>query len=768
MHKFFSYPITHPLKTILFSIITCILLSLGISQIEFKNSYRIFFSPQNPDLQEFDKFEKLYNKTDNLLFVIKDPTGSVFNTKTLEVIKYLTEEAWKLRDASRVDSITNYQHSFAKGDELIVQSLVEKDPKNLTKSEIDKIKNIVLSEPLLVKRIISLDGSTTGIQVTFRIPENDIKAAEEITNSAKILIKQAQEKFSVQNLEIKISGIVPLNNAFSESSQKDGQTLIPLMFLFIIILIFATTRTLTGTFATILVCFFSIIAGLGISGFVGLDLSSVTASVPNIILTVAIADSIHILIIAINNMKNGMEKKTAILKSVELNFKAVMFTNITTIIGFLGLNFSEVPPFKDLGNMVSFGILICLILTFTLLPAVLSLLPVRIGKVADFSKIENKISHKLSQFIIKNSGIIIVITVAFTVLMTFFVFTKIDIDDNPTEYFAENTEFRQSSDFMMKNLTGLQNIEFSVGAQNIEGISDPQYLQNLEKFHQWLEGQEEVFHVSSIIDIMKRLNKNLHSDNKNFYKIPENKEMTAQYLLLYEMSLPYGLDLTDRINIDKSSSRVTIILKDIPASKIRHLVDKSNKWQQENLPQYMQSKATGANLLFAYISERNIKSMLNGNITSTLTICVLIAFLFKSVRVGFISFLPNSLPIFAAVGIWALLIGKINMGVALISSITFGIIVDDTIHMLNKFYYAKEKLKYNIEESIVYAFKLSGEAIFITTVILVGGFSILAFSDFMINRYTGILSAITISLALLYDIFALPAFLNLIYRKSKK
>jgi hypothetical protein len=395
-------------------------------------------------------------------------------------------------------------------------------------------------------------------------------------------------------------------------------------------------------------------------------------------------------------------------------------------------------------------------------------LPVRIGKVADFSKIENKISHKLSQFIIKNSGLIIVITVIFTALMTFFAFTKIDIDDKPTEYFAQNTEFRQSSDFMMKNLTGLQNIEFSVAAQNSEGISDPQYLQNLEKFHQWLEQQEEVFHVSSIIDVMKRLNKNLHFDNKNFYKIPENKEMVAQYLLLYEMSLPYGLDLTDRINIDKSSSRVTIILKDIPASKIRHLVDKSNKWQQENLPQYMQSKATGANLLFAYISERNIKSMLNGNITSTLTICVLIAFLFKSVRVGFISFLPNSLPIFAAVGIWALLIGKINMGVALISSITFGIIVDDTIHMLNKFYYAKEKLKYNIEESIVYAFKISGEAIFITTVILVGGFSILAFSDFMINRYTGILSAITISLALLYDIFALPAFLNLIYRKSKK
>jgi predicted RND superfamily exporter protein len=267
---------------------------------------------------------------------------------------------------------------------------------------------------------------------------------------------------------------------------------------------------------------------------------------------------------------------------------------------------------------------------------------------------------------------------------------------------------------------------------------------------------------------MKRLNKNMNGDDENFYSLPQNKELSAQYLLLYEMSLPYGLDLTDRINIDKSSSRLSFSFKNISSVEMRDFAQRAENWQKENLPEYMFSKATGPNILFNYISQRNIESMIWGTIISTITTCLLIAFLFKNWRIGIISLIPNITPILVSMGIWGLLVGQVNMAVAFISSITFGIIVDDTIHMLSKFYHAKNKLKYSVEESIVYAFKISGEAIFVTTVILVVGFSILGLSHFAPNKFTGILSAIVISVALFFDLFGLPALLNLIYRKKTK
>jgi len=468
-------------------------------------------------------------------------------------------------------------------------------------------------------------------------------------------------------------------------------------------------------------------------------------------------------------MRNGDSKKDAIFKSLEGNFKAILFTNITTIVGFLGLNFSEIPPFRDLGNMVSFGVLMCLIYSFTFLPALMSFLPMKVKAIPNYAKNEDRLAHKLSKYVIKHSLAISIITVVFTAMMTVFIFTKIELNDRFIDYFSKKVEFRQDTEFMMDNLTGIYTGQYSVAAKNSDGISDIEYLQNLEKFHLWLADQPEIFHVNSIIDIYKKLNKNMNGDKKEYYKIPQNKELASQYMLLYEMSLPYGLDLNDKINIDKSASRIDLIFnRNISTVEMRGFIDKAQKWQEQNLPQYMISKATGPNVLFAHISKRNIESMMKGNILSIFITCLLIAFLFKSLKVGFISFVPNMMPILAAMGFWGLIIGQVNMAVAMISTITFGIIVDDTIHMLHKFFYAKDELKYNVEDSIAYAFKISGEAIFVTTAVLVGGFSILGFSNFAVNQYTGILSALVIGIALFYDILGLPAMLNLIYNKKKK
>ena len=228
-----------------------------------------------------------------------------------------------------------------------------------------------------------------------------------------------------------------------------------------------------------------------------------------------------------------------------------MVTSLTTAIGFLALNFSDAPPFWHLGNVSAIGIVMAWILSVTFLPAMMSFMPVRapkpatgggesaMARFADFV-----VSHHKKLFYgIGALGVVLVAGVP-----------RIEFNDQWTEYFDTSIEFRGDSDYTTQ-FFGFYPIEFSVQANGEGGVSDPEFLEKLDAFTEFLRAQPNVTHVYSLADIMKRLNKNLHGDDESWHRLPDDRELSAQYLLLYELSLPYGLDLNDRVNIDKSATR---------------------------------------------------------------------------------------------------------------------------------------------------------------------------------------------------------------------
>jgi predicted RND superfamily exporter protein len=268
-----------------------------------------------------------------------------------------------------------------------------------------------------------------------------------------------------------------------------------------------------------------------------------------------------------------------------------------------------------------------------------------------------------------------------------------------------------------------------------------------------------VEHVYSYADIIKRLNKNMHGDDSAWYRIPEDRELAAQYLLLYELSLPFGLDLNDRISVDKSASRVTVSLPEISTKRVREFIARSKTWLAFNAPGYMATEPTGATVMFSHISERNIKSMLTGNALALVLIALVIVFSLRSFRLGVLSLIPNTLPILVTFGLWAILVGRVGMAAATVTSTSLGIIVDDTVHFLAKYLRARREQNLDPPEAVKYAFDTVGQAIVATTIILGIGFSILATSTFLINAHMGLLTALAIAVAFLFDFTLLPVML---------
>jgi len=441
----------------------------------------------------------------------------------------------------------------------------------------------------------------------------------------------------------------------------------------------------------------------------------------------------------------------------------VTITSITTIVGFLSLNFSDSPPFWHLGNITAVGIGAAWLFSITLLPVLVSLLPVKVKEAheAEWSQI---MMTRLADFVIAHyRKLLFGISVVVLVFMAFI--PSITFNDQWVEYFDERVEFRTDSDQALKHF-GLYPIEFSVPAFEAGGVSEPEYLEYLEKFVVFLRSQSEVIHVYSITDIMKRLNKNMHGDDSSFYKIPDNRELSAQYLLLFELSLPYGLDLNDRINVDKSATRVTAMLHKATTSETKIFLAKSRQWMAENWPEYMQAQPTSAQVMFTYITDRNIHNMITGTIAAIFAIALIMIVALRSFRLGMLSMIPNGLPLLMTFGAWALLIGEVGFSVATVASISLGIIVDDTVHFLSKYVRARNEKGLSSEDSIRYAYRNVGMAIIVNTIILVVGFLVLTTSAFKMNVDMGLMTIMSILFALLLDFLFLPALL-LVMEKGK-
>jgi len=737
---------------ILLTLISLIALASGTRFLEFTNDYRVFFGKDNPQLQAFENLQDTYTKNDNVMIMLMPKSGNVFEPDVLEAVVELTDKSWQTPYSVRVDSISNFQHTFAEEDDLVVTDLVE-EPAQLSAEELEKISDIAIQEPLLLNRLISPKKHATGVNITIEMPEKNPNAeVPEVVSFVRPMIAEMEAKYPQINFYT--TGVIMMNNAFPEASKDDITTLIPIVFGAIIIGMLLFLRTISGTIATVVLIFFSILMAMGATGWLGFKITPPSSSAPTMIMTLAVADSIHFLVTMLFQMRKGMNKHDAIIESLRVNFHPIFLTSVTTAVGFLSMNFSDSPPFQDLGNITAMGVIFALVLSVSFLPALMSLLPV---KTRETQSKGSMLMDQFAEFVIRRRNSLLwgmgLLILGFTALIP-----RNDINDTFVEYFDETIEFRQHTDKIADNLTGLYFIDYSLDSKSEGGMSEPDFLQKVQAFADWYRQQPGVKQVSVIADTFKRLNKNMHGDDANWYKLPQERNLAAQYLLLYEMSLPYGLDLNNQVNLNKSATRVSVSLETISTSEILALEQRAINWMEKNAPELV-TQGASPSLMFSNIGMRNIKSMLTGTVVALIVISMILIFALRSFKLGMLSLIPNLAPAGMAFGVWALLVGEVGLSISVVAAMTLGIVVDDTVHFLSKYLRARREQGLNAEDAVRYAFSSVGIALWVTTLVLVAGFMVLAQSHFQLNSGMGLLTAVTISIALFIDFLFLPPLL---------
>ncbi len=750
----------HPWIVIGLSLVLAVTAASGVRFLDFSNNYRVFFSPDNPDLLAFEKFQATYTKNDNILFAIQPAEGDVFTPEMADAIEWLTREAWQIPYASRVDSVTNFQYSWADGDDLTVEDLV-RGGASMNAEELAFRRTEALAEPLLRGNLISPDARTTGINVTLQYPEESITEVPEAVAVARDLAEQLRQRHP--GMTVALTGMTMLNNAFAESGQNDAMTLMPGMFLVLVVFMLLVLRSPLGTAGALAVIALSTATALGLAGYAGITLDPISLTAPVIIMTLGIADGVHILVTILHQMRGGTTKSAAIRESLRVNLLPVVITSVTTVIGFLSLNFSDAPPYWYLGNITAVGIGAALFYSVLFLPAFLQVVPLRAPRRSERAGLIARLLDPIAHLVTRRHRLVLA-TVGTAALVLIALVPTIDLNDEFVKYFDYRIQFRPDAEWASDNLSGIYLIEYSVPADGPGGINEPEYLNRLEAFTGWLRQQDEVTHVFSYADIAKRLNKNMHGDDPAEYRIPAERNLAAQYLLLYELSLPYGLDLNDRIALDKSATRVTATVVEMPTSQLRDFFNRTDAWFAAEAPVELRAAPTGPAVMFAYISKRNIDSMLQGNTVALILIAIVMILALRSFGLGLMSLVPNAVPILAAFGVWAVLVGQVGMAAATVSAASLGIVVDDTVHFLTKYLRARREKGYDRPEAIHYAFETVGTAIVSTTVILAFGFSVLAASAFRINAQMGLLTTSTVLLALATDLLLLPALLMVGHR----
>ena len=751
MDRFATAIVNNRIKCAIVTLALAFVVFAGIPNLKLDTDGRVFMADENPDKVFLDRFEQEFAKDDNLAIIVKPADGEVFTPRTLGAIGALTEDLWNLPYVRLVNSITRFQNTYADGDMMVVEDLVP-DPQMVTAEEAAKARATALDRVEIVNSLISADGGASAISVIFRLPGVDlVSEIPNINAEAEPLLKRYRAEYP--DIEFKASGSVAISQAFATASQKDGETLTPAMLVAMLLVVGILLRTVTGSLLILVLAALSALVSLGALGWTRIPINSATAVAPLMVITLAVASSVHVLSSIRQTMQQTADRTEWARRALADHGLGITVAIFTTGIGFLSLNFSISPPFQQLGNMVAAGMIGVWIFTIFLLPGLICWLPIKqISKAASV----DRFMVWLGEFVIRHQRRLLlgipVIIIGFAAGIS-----QIKLEDDFLRYFDERFETRQATDLYETNLGGLNVLEYSVDTGIESGINSVAYLESLDAFAEFLRAQPEVSHIRILSDTIKRLNMNMNGDDPSFYRIPETDEEASQYLFLYELSLGYGMDLTDQINVDRSSTRVSAFVPFATTSQLLALDDRIQEWFTANTPE-LTSPVTGQTHVYTMISARDVPSMLKGTTLALVFISFVIFLVLRNFKLGLVSLVPNLVPAAMGFGLWGYMVGNVTLAVSIVVAMTLGIVVDDTVHFILKYANARKRGD-SAEDSVRYAFKSVGMALTVTSLGLVIGFAILGQSGFAVNRDMARLTAITLSFALFVDFLFLPPLL---------
>jgi len=749
--------IKHPWKIMLTALLIAIGVSSQVVHLKPDFGYRIWFNEKSKDLAVYDEFEARFGSDETAVIAVHSESG-VFDIETATLLQNLTEDMWMAPDVIRVDSLSNFNWTHASGDDIEVEPLIPDDIE-LTEEILNKRKKIALSHNSVINYLISKDGKTAVVYARLK---PFLKGTPDYEKVVKGLRKVISKYHKTGDHNIYLTGGPAVSYSFKEAAQRDLMFLVPIVIGVVIIFLMGTLKRISGVALSLFMIFITIFVTLGFGGLVGLPFNNLTSMTPQFMIAICIAVVVHLLVSYFQFLDKGLERKEALRQALIKNLRPTLLTSLSTAFGFFSFCTTGIPAFITMGLMAGTGTILTWFSAYFILAPLLSIIPVRSrGQKKISSKEEafgpSQRSIKFTEFLFINRKKII-FGGALVALLSIGLSSQVQVNSDPFEYFDKRTKISIANHFLEDHVGGSQGGEIIINSGEKEGIKDPGFLNRVLKFQNWIDEYPFVTKTVSIIDILKDTNKSLNGGDQAYYVLPKERNMIAQQLFLYSMSLPQGMDLNDRMTIENDSLRLTAMWNVHDSATILRVAEEIEAKGKEL---GLSVKVSGKSVLWQTITKPIITSFIKSLLLAIFLISILLIFGLRSIKIGLFALIPNALPLIFG-GALLVILGKyLDIGTVIVGAITLGIAVDDTIHFLSSYMRFLNE-GFNAKEAISRIFSLTVPALSVTTLVLAVSFGTFIFGDFVPNQNFGIMVALILTFALVADVLFLPALLMIV------
>ncbi len=764
------------------------MLASGAPKTTVDTSTEGFLHETDPARVAYNAFRDQFGRDEKIVIAIKTP--DIFQFPVLEKLRALqtelTENTPYLND---ITGLINARSTTGDEESLIVEDLFEHWPE--TETELEAIRQTALNNPLLKNLIINGDATFTAIVLESNTYRNDDMSEEDMfagfddveeSDTPKVFLTDEENSEMVQAVEqiidkyrsddfvIYSAGSPSVTDQLKRSMAKDMAKFIAMIIVTIILFLALLFRRTSGVILPVLTVLISVVSTMGLMAHFNIPIQTMTQIIPSFLLAVGVGASIHLLAMFYHHYDSHKDKAKAIAYTLGHSGLAITLTSLTTAAGLASFSFSTVAPVARLGIFGAAGVLIVLVFTLILLPALLSIFPVKAKQkpktdAGHHDRMEEMLVW-FSHFSVKHAAKIVIVSVIFAIVALASA-SQLRYSHDPLKWFPEDHSVRVATEVIDHEMRGSISMELVIDTGKENGLYDLDVLQGLDELGRYAETiKTDLYFVGkavSLSDIIKEIHQALNENRKEFYAIPQDAELIAQEILLFENS--GSDDLEDWVDSRFSKARVTIKVPWIDAIDYHGLLDDVSSKANTLFAEKATVTLTGMIPLLAETINAAIYSSGYSYLIAFVAIALMMMAMLGSVKLGAISMFPNLIPIFTVLAVMVVFNIPLDLFTMLIGAIVMGMAVDDTVHFMHNFkrYYDRSG---DVEQAIRQTLTSTGRAMLVTSVVLSVGFFIYVFASMNNLLNFGLLTSIAIVVALLADFLLAPALMVLLYRNK--
>ena len=721
------------------SIVACWYLVEG--GIRFDYNIEAFLPDEDPAIEEYKEFAERY-APDDAVVMVGFKSDSLFTAPVLDALDEMTRAFERIPQVDRVSSLTNFERV------VVTDDLVERRRLIDTATDSFDARSAVLGDDLAVSYLVDSTGSVTALYVHISTEEKGYRVRREVIDGILAVTETFGDRF-----DFRYSGIPYLRNAYVDAIRGEAVRYFGLSSLVILVALVWLFRGLRGVVIPLAIVYLGVVWTIALMMLMGSSIDVLSSTISAMILAVGVADSVHLLARYYDGIALGLGKREAVRDMLVRLGAATLLTSVTTALGFASLVTSNIVPVRRFGVYTAAGVLMTFFISIVVLTAVLTWMPKpRAQSSRRLSGPFRALMVRVDRIAANHSGVVLLAGAVF-LLVAVVGATKVRVNAYVNDDLGPSTTLYKDQQFFEKNLVAPFPLEIVVrGGAN--AMHDPANLKSIEHLQSYLRSQPAIGRSLSIVDLIKDVDRSLNPDATG--AVPEQADLLSQYFLL--LDLAGSEEARQLISQDHSEARVASLVADIGSARLNPLLADIDSVMQSTFGEELSYTTTGTIVLASRVSEHIVDSLLISTALAFLFVSAIMGFLYRSPILIVISLIPNVLPLIAVAGFMGFVGIELKPATAVIFSISFGVAVDDTIHLLARL---RQELKAGeqMNQAIHRSLLGTGKAIVITSIILIGGFLILTTSQFQSSVFMGGLISLTVALALLGDIFVLPAML---------